>query len=172
MAPHLTRDRLNRSRCARNRYHYLFPKSETPSPSTASQSGGGAEFVRRMASPRLIKTHLPLYLLNPKLLDTCKVEQPCPTFTDFLFHLCVHPDRTVIVRIIVPAAVESGHIIHGIYHPAAYIGHFWSKPSFYMIKPPDMSSSSPVISATLRGARGNNCTLRAAQIALIAGVAA
>ena len=35
-----------------------------------------------------------------------------------------------------------------------------------------MSSSSPVISATLRGARGNICALRAAQIALIAGVVA
>ena len=26
-----------------------------------------------MASPRVLKSHLPFYLLNPKLLDTCKV---------------------------------------------------------------------------------------------------
>ena len=37
-----------------------------------------------------------------------------------------------------------------IYHPAAYIGHFQPEPNFYIIKPPDISSSSPVISATLR----------------------
>ena len=39
---------------------------------------------------------------------------------------------------------------------------------FYIIKPPDISPSPPVISATLRGARGNIGALRAAQIALIA----
>ena len=68
--------------------------------------------------------------------------------------------------------VESAYIVRGIYHPAAYIGHFRLEPNFHIIKPPDISSSSPVISATLRGARGNICALRAAQIALIAGVAA
>ena len=68
--------------------------------------------------------------------------------------------------------VESGYIIHGIYHPAAYIGHFRPEPNFYIIKPPDTSSSPAIISATLRGARGNICALRAAQIALVAGVAA
>ena len=67
--------------------------------------------------------------------------------------------------------VEFGYIIHGIYHPAANIGHFRPEPNFYIVKPPDISSSPPVISATLRGARGNICALRAAQIALIAGVA-
>ena len=30
--------------------------------------------------------------------------------------------------------VESGYIIHGIYHPAAYIGHFRSEPNFYIRK--------------------------------------
>ncbi|XP_046437572.1 sulfotransferase 1B1-like [Daphnia pulex] len=29
--------------------------------------------VEQMPSPRVIKSHLPFYLLNPKLLDTCKV---------------------------------------------------------------------------------------------------
>jgi len=29
--------------------------------------------LERMTTPRVIKTHLPLYLLNPKLLDTSKV---------------------------------------------------------------------------------------------------
>ena len=62
--------------------------------------------------------------------------------------------------------------MHGIYHSAAYIGHFRPEPNFYIIQPPDISSSPLVISATLRGARGNICALRAAQIALIAGVAA
>ncbi len=38
--------------------------------------------------------------------------------------------------------------------------------------PRDRSSGLPVISASLRGARGNICALRASQIALIAGVAA
>ena len=31
------------------------------------------EYIENLPSPRIIKTHLPLYLLNPKLLDTCKV---------------------------------------------------------------------------------------------------
>ena len=29
--------------------------------------------LNRLNTPRVIKTHLPLYLLNPKLLDTSKV---------------------------------------------------------------------------------------------------
>ena len=41
-----------------------------------------------------------------------------------------------------------------------------------VISSTDISSSPPVISATLRGARGNICALRAAQIALITGVVA
>ena len=31
--------------------------------------------------------------------------------------------------------VEFGYIIHEIYHPAAYIGHFRPEPNFYIIKP-------------------------------------
>lgn len=31
------------------------------------------ENVEKMPSPRIIKTHLPFYLLNPKLLETSKV---------------------------------------------------------------------------------------------------
>lgn len=31
------------------------------------------EMVEKMPSPRVIKTHLPLYLLHPNLLDTSKV---------------------------------------------------------------------------------------------------
>ena len=72
----------------------------------------------------------------------------------------------------VSVTVEFGYIIHGIDHPAAYIGHLRSEPNFDLIKSPGTSSSPPVISATLRGARGNTGALRAAQIALIAGVAA
>lgn len=30
------------------------------------------EFIENLPSPRIIKTHLPLYLLHPKLLDTAK----------------------------------------------------------------------------------------------------
>ncbi len=70
------------------------------------------------------------------------------------------------------STVEFGYIIHGIYHPAAYIGHFRAGPNFYMIKPPVRSSSPPVTSATLRDVRGNICALRAAQSSPIAGVAA
>ena len=69
-------------------------------------------------------------------------------------------------------AVEFARIIHGMYHPAAYIGRFRPEPSFYMITPTDISSSLTVRSTTLRGARGNIGALRAARIALIAGVAA
>jgi hypothetical protein len=29
--------------------------------------------MEQMTEPRIIKSHLPLYLLNPKLLDTSKV---------------------------------------------------------------------------------------------------
>ena len=43
-----------------------------------------------------------------------------------------------------------------IYHPVAYIGHFRPEPNFYL----DISSSPPVISATLRDARPL-CFLRA-----------
>ena len=31
--------------------------------------------------------------------------------------------------------VESGYIIHGIYHPAIYIGYFRAEPNFYVTKP-------------------------------------
>ncbi len=70
------------------------------------------------------------------------------------------------------ATVEFGYIIHGIHHPTAYIGHFRPEPNFYIINSPDISSSPPVISVTLRGARGNICALSVAQIAQIAVVAA
>jgi hypothetical protein len=30
--------------------------------------------MEQMTEPRIIKSHLPLYLLNPKLLDTSKVK--------------------------------------------------------------------------------------------------
>lgn len=33
----------------------------------------GIEYIENLKSPRVIKTHLPLYLLHPMLLDTCKV---------------------------------------------------------------------------------------------------
>ena len=94
--------------------------------------------------------------LSVKVVDT-----PC-RLRDTLIHESVFLSDTI----------EFGYIIHGIYHPAAYIGHFRPEPKLSITKPPDTSSSPPVISATLRGARGIICALRAAQIALIAGVAA
>ena len=33
------------------------------------------------------------------------------------------------------STVESGYIIHGIHHPAAYIGRFRPGPNFYILKP-------------------------------------
>ena len=32
------------------------------------------EFLNNMKGPRVIKTHMPLCMLNPKLLDVCKGE--------------------------------------------------------------------------------------------------
>ena len=83
-----------------------------------------------------------------------------------------HSQRSSSLALALFGTVEFGYIIHGIYHPAAYLGHFRPEPNFYIIKPLDILSSLPVIPATLRGARGNICALRAAKIALIAGVAA
>ena len=58
-----------------------------------------------------------------------------------------------------------------IYHPAAYISHLRPEPIFYIIKPSGyiIQPSSYIGHG---GPRVNICALRAAQIALIAGVAA
>jgi len=37
------------------------------------QSSLTLEKINQMPSPRVIKSHMPFYLLNPDLLDTCKV---------------------------------------------------------------------------------------------------
>jgi hypothetical protein len=36
------------------------------------------EQIDQMAGPRIIKSHLPLYLLNPQVLSTSKVSLPDP----------------------------------------------------------------------------------------------
>ena len=56
-----------------------------------------------------------------------------------------------------------------MYHPAAYIGTEHNK-IHYIIPPLYHPLYQPIYH--VRGARGNICALRAAQIALIAGVAA
>ena len=38
------------------------------------------EKIENLVSPRIIKSHLPLYLLHPQLLNTCKVISSCYTW--------------------------------------------------------------------------------------------
>ncbi len=47
---------------------------------------GGLDTVAKLSSPRVIKSHLPLYLLNPSLLDTCKVIHRCKKWSPFHSH--------------------------------------------------------------------------------------
>ncbi len=68
----------------------------------------------------------------------------------------VEPTFGVALWKTIRLGVEFGYIIHGTYHPAAYIGHCRPEPNFSIRKPPDISSSSAVISATLRGAIGEH----------------
>lgn len=51
------------------RFPYLTPEDSTQSITKLHS----LEKIENMPSPRIIKTHLPLYLLHPELLDTCKV---------------------------------------------------------------------------------------------------
>ena len=39
------------------------------------QSSLTLEKINKMPSPRVIKSHMPFYLLHPDLLDTCKVNR-------------------------------------------------------------------------------------------------
>jgi len=56
-------------------FPYLRPESnpDVAESEAFMEVGGGVAVVDRLASPRVIKSHLPLHLLPPKLLDTCKV---------------------------------------------------------------------------------------------------
>ena len=47
----------------------------------------------------------------------------------------VHKDHTLCKWFTFIGTVELGYIIHGIYHPAAYIDHCRPEPNFYIIKP-------------------------------------
>ena len=38
------------------------------------------------------------------------------------------------VCLVLCSTVESGYIIHGMYHPAAYICHFRPEPNCYVVK--------------------------------------
>ena len=50
-----------------NRSAYFLPEA------VRHQVLSGADALSKLPSPRIIKTHLPFYLLHPKLLDTSKV---------------------------------------------------------------------------------------------------
>ena len=65
------------------------------------------------------------------------------------------------------STVESGYIIHGIYHPATYIGHFRLEPNFLNDKTLWICHPALRLYRPLRGARGNICALRPEQIALL-----
>lgn len=45
--------------------------------------------VEKMPSPRILKSHLPFYLLHPKLLDTSKV---------FFFLMILLPYRSIVMK--------------------------------------------------------------------------
>lgn len=58
------------------------------------------EQIDQMAGPRIIKSHLPLYLLNPSVLNTSKVRVTLQDSLWFLL-LCFHTiNSTVISRLI------------------------------------------------------------------------
>ena len=128
--------------------------------------GGGSCLSPNSRNSREMFCDCPYCSRFPRLL--------APLYCFQMWLTAIFPVSATLLTSLAPDynTVESSYIIHGIYHPAAYIGHFRPEPNFYIIKPRDISSSSPVISATLRGARGNMCALRVALIALIAGVAA
>ena len=54
------------------------------------------QYTNNLASPRVIKTHLPLEFLPPKLLDTCKVifvsRNPKDACVSFYHHHILLPD--------------------------------------------------------------------------------
>ena len=54
------------------------------------------QYTNNLASPRVIKTHLPLEFLPPKLLDTCKVifvsRNPKDACVSFYHHHALLPD--------------------------------------------------------------------------------
>ncbi|KAI9555126.1 hypothetical protein GHT06_017641 [Daphnia sinensis] len=52
-------------------FPYMLPPGTMPAEFTKMMVT--LEMVEEMPSPRIIKSHLPFYLLHPKLLDTCKV---------------------------------------------------------------------------------------------------
>ena len=48
------------------------------------------DYARNLPSPRIIKSHLPLEMLPPKLLDTCKVVYVCRNVKDVFVSMFHH----------------------------------------------------------------------------------
>ena len=68
------------------------------------------EEMEQMTEPRIIKSHLPLYLLNPKLLDTSKVKtismKPLLLLFFFLSSLFIHYVQLAIMNLVVIGVVS------------------------------------------------------------------
>ncbi|KZS03672.1 Sulfotransferase family cytosolic 1B member, partial [Daphnia magna] len=69
-------------------FPYMLPPETMPAELTKMMVT--LEKVEEMPSPRIIKSHLPFYLLHPKLLDTCKVvyvaRNPKDVIVSFFHH--------------------------------------------------------------------------------------
>jgi len=86
---------------------------------------GGLDTVAKLSSPRVIKSHLPLYLLNPSLLDTCKVvyvaRNPKDVIVSFYHHQRLVKDSSysgtlaefadIFMRDLVPYAPFFAHVL-------------------------------------------------------------
>nr|CAH0099007.1 unnamed protein product [Daphnia galeata] len=68
-------------------FPYMIPVNTVPQDHTMMLT---LDKVEKMPSPRVIKSHLPFYLLNPKLLDTCKVvyiaRNPKDVIVSYFYH--------------------------------------------------------------------------------------
>jgi hypothetical protein len=70
-------------------------ESKDPKDKMARFNADSIEFVRTLTGPRVIKTHLPLSMLPPNLLDTCKVvfasRNPKDSCVSFFHHELMLP---------------------------------------------------------------------------------